>query len=160
MTLQAVWVHGQAVVPNVPYDEQGNPLAGYIGSGSSDGAEFRGLASAQAWFHFPIATPVIHNGVRIRLVKAFVLFRSDPSVLITEVHIWDGPRRIDAFSPLDGVTGVHDGSRLLADLVPNVTMWTVAATPEIFWGVCVSVRVHFNQEGSITFTTAGLDFDF
>ena len=160
MTLQAVWVHGQAVVPGVSYDEQGNPLVGYSGSGSSDGAEFRGLQNAQAWFHFPISTPVIHNGVRIRLAKAFVLFRSDPGVLITEVHLWDGPRRIDAFAPPEGVTGVHDGSRLLADLVPDVTMWTVASTPEIFWGVCVSARVHFREEGVITFTSAGLDFIF
>jgi len=115
---------------------------------------------AHAWFQFPIATPVIHNGVRVRLVKVFVLFRSDPDVVLTEVHVWDGPRRIDAFAPESVVSGVHDGSRGLADLVPNVTAWTVNQRPEVFCGLSVAARIHFKAQGAISFTSAGADFDF
>ena len=160
MTLQAVWVHGHTGFCEPVFDQQGNSLVGYVSSGSSDIGSYRGQAETQAWFHFPVATPVIHNGVRVRLIKVFVLFRSDPVVALTEVHVWDGPRRIDAFAPDPGVSGMHDGSRGLADLVPNVTMWVAAQRPEILWGLTVSARIHFKAEGTIAFTSAGVDFEF
>jgi hypothetical protein len=160
VTLQAIWVHGQAGFLDHVFDPQGNALVGYESSGSSDVPVYRGKPDAHAWFQFPIATPVIHNGVRVRLVKVFVLFRSDPDVVLTEVHVWDGPRRIDAFAPESVVSGVHDGSRGLADLVPNVTAWTVNQRPEVFWGLSVAARIHFKAQGAISFTSAGADFDF
>ncbi|HEY7493502.1 MAG TPA: DUF6623 family protein [Candidatus Tectomicrobia bacterium] len=160
MTLQAVWVHGHAGFPDMPYDEQGKPLGGYISSGSSDVPSYQGRPQTHVWFHFPIATPVIHNGIRVRLIKVFVLFRSDPQVALTEIHVWDGPRRVDAFSPEAGVSGLHDGSRGLADLIPHVTAWVVNQRPEIYWGLCVSARIQFKEEGVITFTSAGADFEF
>jgi hypothetical protein len=161
MPLQAVWVHGHTGFVDPIVDAAGNPLVGYESSGgSSDVPNYIGAAGAQAWFHFPIATPVIHNGVRVRLIKVFVLFRSDPNVVVTEVHVWDGPRRIDAFASGSGISGVHDGARGLSDLVPDVTAWVVAHRPEVFWGLSVSVRVHFKASGVITFTSAGADFEF
>ena len=160
MTLQAVWVHGQVGFPDTLFDAQGNPLVSYISSGSSEVPSYKGQPQTHIWFNFPIATPVIHNGIRIRLIQVFVLFRSDPQVALTEVHVWDGARRVDTFSPESGISGLHDGSRGLADLIPNVTMWVVNQRPEIYWGLCVSARIQFKAEGVITFTSAGADFEF
>ena len=160
MTLQAVWVHGHTGFADIPFDAQGHPLVDYLSAGSSDVPSYKGQPQTQAWFHFPLATPVIHNGVRVRLIKVFVLFRSDPDVVLTEIHVWDGVRRVDAFAPEAGVSGLHDGSRGLADLVPNVTAWVVSQQPEIYWGVCISARIHFQTAGIITFTSAGADFAF
>lgn len=160
MTLQAIWVHGQSTVADLSYDDKGNFLVSPVNSGSADGSSYSGQADARAWFHFPLATPVIHNGIRIRLIQVFVLFRSDPDVLLTEVHVWDGARRIEAFSAGTGVSGLHDGSRGVSDCVTNVTRWVVGQRPQIFWGVCLSAHVHFKAGGSITFTTAGADFEF
>jgi hypothetical protein len=160
MTLQAVWVPGHTGIVDFPFDTENRPLLGYISSGSSDVPSYKGLPQTQAWFNFPIATPVIHNGVRVRLIKVFVLFRSDPDVVLTEIHVWDGARRIDAFVPESGLSGLHDGSRGLADLVPNVTAWVLTQRPEIYWGLCVSARIQFKAEGLITFTSVGADFEF
>lgn len=160
MTLQAVWVHGHTGFGEPVFDQEGTSLVSYTTTGSSDVGSYRGRAGTQAWFHFPVATPVIHNGVRVRLIKVFVLFRSDAAVALTDVHVWDGARRVDAFAADPGVSGLHDGSRGLVDLVPNVTAWVVAHRPEIFWGLCVSARIHFKAEGNITFTSAGADFEF
>lgn len=160
MTIQAIWVHGHTGFPDVPFDADGKPLVGYLSSGSSDAPSYQGQPQTHAWFHFPIATPVIHNDIRVRLIKVFVLFRSDPHVALTEIHVWDGARRVEAFAPASGVSGLHDGSRGLADLLPDVTMWVVPQRPEIYWGVCVSARIHFTAAGVITFTSVGADFEF
>lgn len=158
MALQAMWIHGQAAIPEITEDETGNLNITIIGSGSADGATYQGNAGVSTWFHFPIPTPVIQNNVRAKLIKGFVLFRSDAGVLLGHVDIWDGARKLGDFSPSPGISGVHDGKSGLGDLQPNVTMWQLPGQPEVFWGVCLSAQVRFEAQGTITFTTAGADF--
>jgi hypothetical protein len=172
MTLQAMWVHGNTIVPERTIkaepvgtdgpltDIPGVPGSGMLGFRRGGGATFRGKDNHDNWFHFSIPTPVIHEGVRARLLKVFVLFNSDPTVSVTDVHVWDGIReRIFEREMPTGVTGRHDGADGLSDLAEDFTQWTLPDQPQIYWGVGISVRVFFADEGQITFTSAGADFE-
>jgi hypothetical protein len=154
------WVHGQAGVIEPAYNAEGIPLVGRVISGSSDGASYAGVAEAEAWFCFPIPTVVKKDDVQVRLNRLYILFRSESGVEITTIHVWDGPRRIDAFEPSPGISGMHDGSRGPADLVPNVTSWTLGHKPEISWGLCISVYVRFKEAGGITFVGVGVALEY
>jgi hypothetical protein len=158
MALQAMWIHGQALIPEITADETGNLNVAIVSAGSAEGSTYQGNAGISTWFHFPIPTPVIQNNVRARLIKGFVLFRSDAGVLLTHVDIWDGAKKLGDFSPPSGISGIHDGKSGLGDLLANVTMWELRDQPQVFWGVCLSAQVQFEVAGTITFTTAGADF--
>ena len=158
MPLQAMWIHGQAVIPEIVADDSGTLNVCITSTGSVGGATYRGSAGVSSWFHFPIPTPVIQHDVRARLIKVFILFRADAGVSLARVDVWDGGNQLRAFSPPVGITGTHDGKIGLGDLQPDVTMWMLQDQPQVFWGIGLSAEVRFEQEGSITFTTAGADF--
>jgi hypothetical protein len=169
MALHASWSPGIAFMPaEFPSDMaqvNGIGWSDIVGLRQSGGATFQGKVGTSNWFHVPIATPVIVAGVRAKLVRVFVMFQSgiqpEPGGIgaafragcnVTDVHVWDGPNRIHMFGPFN-LFGEHR-FKLSPSNVHNLPVPT-----DIFWGVELAVRVSFSQNFSVTFASAGADFD-
>lgn len=128
------------------------------------------------WFHFAVPTPVIIAGQRSRLQRVFVLWEAGPGVEVWAVHVYDGINRIAALpanrmteisagwvAPSNLPTGRYvsmdaAGARCLEHLVDGVSRFEIPEQP-ICWGVGISVAAAFRQDGTITFFSAGADFD-
>jgi hypothetical protein len=169
MALYASWSPGIAFMPaEFPSDTvQVNNVGGseVVGLRQSGGATFQGKVGTSNWFHVPIATPVIVAGARAKLVRVFVMFQSgiqpEPTGIgaasragcnVTDVHVWDGPNRIRTFGPFN-LFGEH---RFKLD---RSNTHDLPTPMDIFWGVELAVRVSFSQNFSVTFASAGTDFD-
>jgi hypothetical protein len=101
------------------------------------------------WFHFAIPTPVIVADKRAKLHSVILKFvTSQEKVFVSNVHIFDGPNRIAAYDQVR-LHGDHGFER-----------FEVRATPEVQWGVGISIAVSFveGSESWIEFMTAGADF--
>ena len=171
MSMQAMWVNGNTVVPERTAkaeplgtdgpltDIPGVPYSNLLGFRQGWGTTFRGKDNHSNWFHFSIPTPAVHEGGRVYITQAAVLYRTDPQVTVTDVHVWDGVNRIFTSPPLTGTSGRHDGERGFDDLREGITKWRIDYPDIIRWGVGISVNVRFSDEGSITFIGAGIDFD-
>ncbi len=161
MALEARWVPGYVAQPQVvggggfPFpgpllNVNGVPWSDVVGLREGFGVTFRGKGGSFNWFHFAIPTPVITDDARVRLQRVFVLYAIDTWALIRSVHVWDGPRRIQAIDNLAN-TGDHqwwlDGQNTFA--VNNVTIWL---------GVGISVGIQFGSDANVKFTSAGADF--
>jgi len=139
----AMWVHGTIV-------EAENPTSFVSRKGS--GAQFGAFGGAKPnWFHIPITTPVILDGVRPQLGKVFVFYKTNGAT-ITNLHIYDGPRKVKAFDGLK-LSGNHSGS------IDASNSWVITPSLKILFGLGISVGVQFGIDpGDILFTTAGADF--
>lgn len=133
-----------------------------VGLRQSGGATFRGKAGTDNWFHVPIATPVIIAGTRAKLTQVWVMFQcGDPAATIaqnaganlTDVHVWDGPNRIQKFG---GVKLFGEHRFKLNDT--NV-LHKLPAPIDIFFGVEIAVHIVFSKDQTVTFASAGADFD-
>src|SRR5437763_1550612 len=92
MALYASWVHGNALVIENP----GNLTSlGHFGWGT----DVRVKPGKDTWFHIPIPTPVITGGIRTTIQKLFLLFDSENGS-IRNIHIYDGPNKIQEFNGL------------------------------------------------------------
>jgi len=103
------------------------------------------------WFHFNISTPVLLDGVRSPLKKIFVFFDASPSTTITQIDVWDGATRIKIIDNLS-ITGNHSNA------IDQFNSWIIDPNITINYGLSFSVRVAFGDDGEITFTTVGADF--
>lgn len=144
--LQALWVHGSSA--QIERD-------GYFVSmqRTGFGAIFR--THGAEWFHFAVPTPVFLEGQSSTLVKAFVLFRTEGTAMITAVHIYDGGQKIVGFEPLD-YKGDHSTQ------LDTCNTWMIPPT-HVNWGLGISVHVNFGPPSnvgvpSITLVSAGADF--
>jgi hypothetical protein len=179
----AVWVHGTSVraqwvgdpplpqVQGTKLDRSfgGVPWTDIVGLPEGHGATYRGrtpvgfggaraVPVASAFFHFSIPTPVFLNDAPGRLLRAFVLYRTDVPFGVQEVHLFDGPNLI-ASPPVGNRPRLDtDGTNGRADLITGVTRFEVGDRP-LIWGLGISVGVAFPWDpGQITFTAAGADF--
>jgi hypothetical protein len=158
MALQAVWVHGNLVVPEVP-NRAGNingiPWTDVFGLRRAWGVTYRCNWNESNWYHAPIPTPVIVDGARIQLERIFV-FYDIPALrqtFITNVHVWDGPNRIHAIDNLR-LSGSH--AQYVED---GINSWALPSIPWIYWGLNIALRVQVGPASTlVTFTTAGADF--
>jgi hypothetical protein len=87
----------------------------------------------------------------------FVLWTADPGIALQEVQVFDGPNplRVPFSTPV--VEG-RDGTGGFSDIVEGMTRFTMPGS-EILWGIGISLGFGFFQDGNITFTSAGADFD-
>src|SRR5574341_374557 len=95
----AEWIHGTSA--NVEY-----PQYLYRTDRKGWGTTYWGKNNTFNWFHFAIPTTVISNGVRNKIAKTFVLFKTDGNAKIKNVHIYDGPYKIKAYDGLS-LSGNH-----------------------------------------------------
>ncbi len=167
MALFASWSPGIAFMPaELPAGGlkpvNGIPWTDVVGLRQSGGCTFQGQHGNSNWFHVPIATPVIVNNVRAKLVQVFVMFQcGDPTATIasnaganiTDVHVWDGANRIKMFGPFN-LFGEHRFR-----LSTSTTFQMGAVHPDVIFGIELAVHVTFSQDQTITFSSAGADFD-
>jgi hypothetical protein len=154
---QASWIHGTVFVPESAADGKfaqvaSIPFTNRVGFPRGDGKIFRGQPGSDNWFHASIPTPVLVDGVRVRAEKVFVLFRSDPGARIENVHVWDGSQRKIFEDNILRLTGNFSAT------IGGSNSWIIPGSPEMQWGLGLSVRVNFLQDAHITFTSAGADF--
>lgn len=82
MTMHAFWTHGNALTIETTESLASATRFGW-------GTDIIMKPGQASWFHIPLASPVIADGVRTRLQRAFVLFKSEGGS-ITNVHLYDG----------------------------------------------------------------------
>jgi len=108
------------------------------------------------WFHFPMPTPVILDDIRPPLIKVFVFYKTFAWVDVTNIHLYDGPRRIKTFDGL-ALSGDHSGG------IDASNSWVIDPPITVMYGLGISVGVRFGNRDSSTypgilFTSAGADF--
>jgi hypothetical protein len=163
MALHAVWVHGNAVVPEAVgmtafnaslLQVDGKPWTDVVGLRRGWGVTYRCAWQTSNWFHAPLPTPVIVDGARVGLQRIFVFYdiADWTRTIITDVHVWDGPNRIHA------IGGLRLNGRHAQYVEDGVNSWALPSTPWVYWGLSVSLRVQVGPATTdVTFTTAGAD---
>lgn len=159
MAIQSIWVHGNTVrtqettdkLKDVPYREH----SALLGFPQGEGITFRGIDNKKNWFHFCIPTPCFRkedNGAshRAKLDKIFVLFKAQRGVNASAIHVWDGSKRIFEKNGL-AIGGDHS-------TIDNTNAWKLPNSPDVLYGLGISVEISFDDEGEITFVSAGADF--
>ena len=139
--IHASWVHGNSVEEEYPERLLlARPMGPY--------GMFYGKRASFNWFHYAIPTPVIVNARRLRLDSVMLVFLTSPDTWVTNVHIWDGNSRIQAYDGLM-MTGAHWFERF--DILNRY----------VRLGIGVSVGVKFggeNRDHHVAFVSAGGDF--
>lgn len=131
MAMHASWVHGNALTVESPGNLE---RVGHFGWGA-DMVTKRG--GQDSWFHIPLPTPVIVE-TRTTLTQVFLLFWSDRG-RIHEVHLWDGPNRLQVFDNLDR-KGEHRFE------IDGRNTFPLARPTKIAWGVGISFFFQSNVE--------------
>lgn len=140
---KAMWVHGHSLAVEFPDRIKSEWRAGFF-------IRLIGKPGTTNWLHFGIPTPVIVNDNRLTMDSALVRFMSGRGAAITNVHVFDGERRVSA----------HD------NLALSPVNWEMhrfkASGAEVFWGVGVTLGVRFNgatdELNKIDISAAGVDF--
>ncbi|MGH9765904.1 MAG: DUF6623 family protein, partial [Blastocatellia bacterium] len=139
--IHASWIHGCAIDVEFPERLTSMRRMGFY-------SLCEGQPNSFNWFHFAIPTPVIVDGRRLRLDSVMLIFHTDADVAVTNVHVWDGDSRLQAYDGLS-LSGAHPFERF--DVLDR----------SVRWGICVSVGVRFvgaSQPHRIAFVSAGGDF--
>jgi hypothetical protein len=155
----AFWVHGNAARPqdsglwlNETHYRWGSNF------GTALGPEDPGNPDKHTmWFHIPITTPVFIDGIRPKLVKVFLCYRTKGNSKLKAIHVYDGNTEVDTFDGLS-LQGDHPQAPL-----DNENSWDVKPSKTIYAGLGISAQVWFGltQNGVIpefAFYTAGADF--
>ena len=95
----ANWVHGNSVVMEAPPREDGGVFAfNHFGWGT----QITMRPGFSRWFHIAIPAPVMLDGKRMNLIRAFLQFNQVSgfanSGMINDVTLWDGQTRVAAQS--------------------------------------------------------------
>jgi hypothetical protein len=156
MALEASWVPGYVAIPEIPGPSRlrqvnNIPFTDLLGYRVGGRAIFRLGYGQDNWFHFAIPTPVIDDGVRVRLDRFFVLYAAQPGVHVLAAHIWDGPNRKQVYN--FDYTGNHSTA------IDAQNSWA-GGGDLVYWGVGISILVRNNgsADANIDFTSAGVDF--
>jgi hypothetical protein len=160
----ASWVHGSALVMETPPVDDGAVSAiNHFGWGT----QITMRPGDSRWFHIAIPTPVILNGVRMKLLRVFLQWqqiRGFPnSSSISDAHLWDGQTRIAKLSS-------HDFKENNFAVLAGHSTYELF-TPKVWqFGLGLSVRLHAEGnvgghflEGSespvVVIGSAGADFE-
>jgi hypothetical protein len=186
-TVRPEWVNNFAQVNSDRWDGSTGEVSGseYLGLSRGWGTTYRGRDSrdtgflglgAQSigpfhpetpfeytqkgyWFHFAIPTPVILNGNRASLQRVFVLWEARSGVQPAAVHVWDGPSRIAALGITRPAADANGTTTTGTNLIDGVSRFNLPSPHSVQFSVGISVAVWFNNDGDITFFSAGADFD-
>jgi len=123
MSFQASWIHGTALTVENP--ENLNRV-GHFGWG----ADMEVKHGRSSWFHIALPTPVIVAGARSKLIRVFLMFKSEVGS-IRNVHVYDGPSKVQEFNNLLS-TGEH-----LSSLDP-VNTFNLTSPHTVIFGIGVS----------------------
>ena len=120
------WVHGSAM--QVEYLSR---LTAVRHTGPF--VRIEGTGGQNTWVHFPIPTPAVVNGTRMKVDTALLSFRTRGSATVHEVIVYDGDKRIAEHMDLD-LRGDHLEHR-----------FDVPGNPEIHRGINVVLGVRFDD---------------
>ena len=140
------WVHGSSMQV-----EYANRVTAVRHCGPF--VRIEGSEGQNTWVHFPIATPTVLNGGRVKANAAMVSFRTQDKAMVKEVIVYDGEKRIAEHMDID-LTGNHLDAR-----------FEVPDTPEVEKGVNITVGVVFGynaatvREMQIEIVGAGVEFE-
>lgn len=165
----ATWLPGNGAQPEFPPFSQRR----MAGSGL-----FGGTDTSTNFFHFPITTPVIFQDRRLRLAKAFVLYKM-MFCTVENVQLWSGSQRIAVFNVPQEPGLVRDHPLIDRNgFIAAKTAFDMAPAfdgPKEFpQGLSITVKVRFDSqlsvqlfggtqlmprnEGKIEFFSAGADW--
>ncbi len=139
------WVHGSSM--QVEYL---NRLTGVRHCGPF--ARIEGAPGQNTWVHFPIPTPTVVDGQRLRAGAALLSFRTRSHATVHEVSVYDGERQIAIHTGL-GLQGDHLEAR-----------FEVPDRPELNQGINITVGVLFSAQApdarsmQIEVVGAGMEF--
>jgi hypothetical protein len=125
----AMWVHGTATEVEFPQNLHSD---GVVREGI--GTHFFGGAGTFNWFHIPIPTPVVLDGVRPTLVGVFLFYNVEGR--IRNMHIWDGPFRVKQFDNLN-LGGNHLNG------IDKDNTWTLTPPITIRFGLKLTIGVEY-----------------
>lgn len=137
----AMWTHGHSV--QVEYPGKGTvELKGFSSKYMSSGA------ALPNWLHFAIPTPVIINDKRVRVGSVLIRLRTGGGGVVKAIHVYDGEKKLTEKNNLNLKPKQWD--------VPRVD---VSGTPEVMWGVGISILVDFSADDRwVEFSAVGCDF--
>jgi hypothetical protein len=137
----ANWVHGTSV--EVEYPDRLN-----LFSKKGFYTIVEGKPDTTNWFHFALPTPVIVDNKRWKLESVILMFVTQPDAVVTNVHIYEGHQKIEAFDGLS-MTGSHLFERF--DVLNLL----------VRYGIGISIGVRFGKQTTnhlAAFISAGGDF--
>jgi subtilisin family serine protease len=137
----ANWIHGTSV--EVEYPDRLN-----LFSKKGFYTLVEGKPDTTNWFHFALPTPVIVDNKRLKLESVILMFVTQPDAVVTNVHIYDGYQKIEAFDSLS-MTGSHLFERF--DVLNLL----------VRYGIGISIGVKFGKQSTnnlMAFVSAGGDF--
>jgi Family of unknown function (DUF6623) len=150
MALHASWNHGNAVRVETPENFKSIKPMGW-------GTDLELIPGRQSWLHIPVPTPVIVDDVRVRVRTLFLLFNSDLAFL-HDVHIFDGPSRIQSFDLLGTVWGQHGSA------IDTVNTFKLSTSHSVSWAMSISFRfeaakvIEVPRRPTLSVVAAGADF--
>jgi hypothetical protein len=131
MSLTAMWVHGNTVVPENP---EKNLTRNVILGFGIDTALREGTG---CWFHAAPPTPVFLRDRRPQLLRVIILFRSGPGGRLADVHLFDSSSRVETFDTgAPGAFTGHPAADFLTQSPRNT--FELAAPREISFGLGIS----------------------
>ena len=137
---QAAWIHGCSVqLEDVSWAALRQEGGTYVRPSST---------TTTGWVHFPIPTPSIADGFRLKAVSSFVRFSTGPRASIVSYHVNDGEKSI-----LSQDVSYSGGLQTV--------QVDVSGSPSISWGTSISLQVKFDGNGPdawIQLVSAGIDF--
>jgi hypothetical protein len=98
--ITAMWVHGNAVIPERPSDFTDIRHLGWgselvFRAGEGDPPDF-----VESIIHIPIPTPAVINGGPADLAKVFLLYEmdllGDTAIWLKNLDVWDGPNLLES----------------------------------------------------------------
>ena len=94
MPQRTLWMHGANMQVEYP-----NRLTSVRATGPF--VRIEGARGQNTWLHFPLPTPAVIDGTRMRIDAALVSFRVREHASVHEIIVYDGDRRIAESMDLD-----------------------------------------------------------
>ncbi len=139
------WVHGSSMQLEYP-----NRVTSVRHTGPF--VRIEGAEGQNTWVHFPIPTPAVVNGTRMKVDTALLSFRTRGSATVHEVIVYDGDKRIAEHMDLN-LKDDHLDAR-----------FDVPGSPEVNQGINITVGVIFGTNApdvrsmQIEIVGAGIEF--
>jgi len=126
MPQRTLWMHGANMQVEYP-----SRLTSVRATGPF--VRIEGARGQNTWVHFPLPTPAVIDGSRMRVQAAQVSFRTKENAAVHEVIVYDGEKRIAEHLDLN-MRGDHLDDRLEA-----------LGNPEIGKGINVTLGIRFDD---------------
>lgn len=126
MPQRTLWMHGANMQVEYP-----NRLTSVRATGPF--VRIEGARGQNTWVHFPLPTPAVIDGSKMRVQAAQVSFRTRDKAAVHEVIVYDGETRIAEHMDLD-LRGDHLDER-----------FEVPGSPEIGKGINITLGIRFDD---------------